>query len=230
MQNAVLILQNATNESKRSLDEIEQKIVKKIPEANEILDLCKRLRDAKSKLLELNEKISKLRIAQELFNQALSENLFPAAEIIEKACVERDLPKPKVEVIKTMKEQEQTYDNEIQATPTKIYTKNNKKKQSTPKKSLQKRSISNNEFREITEEEYATFDTRTFGYIGYNEIKNLYKVLWDFAQENEPGKIITRREIVDLDVKLNILQSALRFLKSLKRIELTKDGDVKTVF
>lgn len=229
MQSAVSALQSAANESKGALDEIERTIVRRMPEAGELLELCRRLRGAKSRLIALNAKVQLLTQAQEAFDRALSENLLPAAKILERACEERDISKPKVEFLRELDEQEPASGNPKQRTLITAGAKGSGKKQAPARMGTQRKHVAEPDFVDITEDEYATIDSKTYGHISYSDIRNLYKVLWDFAQESEPGKVITKREIVELGVKIKLLQSALRFLKSLKRIELTKDGNVKTV-
>ncbi|KAH0793636.1 hypothetical protein GPJ56_002469 [Histomonas meleagridis] len=229
MEAAVERLKVTCDDTKYSIDKIEQKIIENMPESREILELCQRLRNAKFRLLTLKTNVTKLTLAQEMLNQVLTENLFPASAIIEKACYSRNLPKPNV--IFSPKD-DHTYANEPQLTPVKAAPVKQPIKQ-TPKKSNQQKSSSRNapvaKFVEITDKEYSTLDTRTMGHVGLNELKDLHQFLWNYSQENEPNKIITKQEIINAGIKVRVLHVALRFLKTLKRIDLTKDGDVKCV-
>ena len=78
MEAAIDRLQVTCQDTKYSLDKIEQQVVKNLPESCEILDLCQRLRNAKYRLLNLKTQVTKLTLAQDMLNQALTENLFPA--------------------------------------------------------------------------------------------------------------------------------------------------------
>jgi hypothetical protein len=232
MEAAVASLEGACSKANSSISEMERKIRAAHPDAAPLLDLCDRLRAAKSRLLTENTNIAKLAEAQDSLKQNLAQFLVPASESITSACTARHLPPPRIAFgspISPDRKSNLSLEDTIQ--PHKVPDP----VPPPPKAVVKKKSQSKTqilpvfEFRQITSEEYATLDPRTMGHVSMAEVQDTYKNIWNWftSSDVEKGSVLSRRQISQTLPKARALPTALRFLKSLRRIDLTRDGDVK---
>jgi hypothetical protein len=243
MEAAVQRLERANKEAGESLDEIERKILLANPAAKPLLDLCARLRSAKARFLTLRVNTAQLFTIQDQLKQNLAQYLIPTAESIKLACTARSLPTPRVVFSSPGTEM----------TPPKVSVQFPapepipapvpalvEPKVRTPVAPKQTRHVSPRppkqplppppfcDFVDITDEEFASLDTRTMGHITIGEVRDVYKFIWTFFKDADDKKgILTRKLISESGARMRALPTALKFLKSLHRIDLTKQGDVK---
>jgi hypothetical protein len=240
MESAVCVLERAGREANESLDDVERKILSANPSAKQLLDLCARLRSAKGRLASIQANMTHLFTAQDQLKQNLAQYLVPTAESIKNACIIRNLPTPRV-VFSSPGDTRGSPEIPLAAVaatqPLSIVTA----KPATPAAPKQNRHISPRvakpapppqfgEFVEITEEEFASLDIRTMGHVTLSEVRDVYKFIWSHFKDLDDRKaILTRKLISESGAKMRALPTALRFLKSLHRIDLTKQGDVKWI-
>ena len=217
-------LQNTQIQIQNKLDNLESQIKSNIPEAGPLLDLINRFRVAKTKLINLKYKAVQYRAAEENLKSALSECLEPSANIIQRSC---KFPINSLSTTPTLQKFAQRQEQSFNLEPPSLERRT---KQITPKKIQSKSPISRMMYREVEEDELATLDTRSYGHISLNDIRELHQYIWDFFQvQDNKNRILQQKQIQDNFPKIRTLRSTLRFLRTLKRIDLTKDGDVKCV-
>ena len=239
MEAAVDALERAQQNANQTMDDIERKIRSTNPDAGPLLDLCNRLRSAKARLLQLKSDVTQLATAQDLLKQNLTQFLVPSSEMIKQACVERNLPAPKI-VFSSPKEAtieskpapvpvEQP--NPVKALPKKTQQEPKPKRPTTPKgrKARMPPEPPAIEIIDITDDEFAKLDLR-MGHITRQELQEVYVFIanW-YKQREDRTEVLTRQELAKSGVKMRAINSILRYLKVLKRIDLTKSGDVKWI-
>jgi hypothetical protein len=253
MQAAVAVLEEAGKEANESLDEIERKILFANPSAKPLLDLCARLRAAKSRLLAVKTTITQLFTAQDQLKQNLAQYLMPAAESIKGACLARSRPAPRIVFAASPTEQPSTDTLPIEslkvAPPPPVLPPVAEKKAPTPPVPKHNRHTSprvakphpplppappppaaEEPFVDITEDEFRRLDTRAFGNIPLAEVRDVYRMIWNFYKDQDDKSVVlTRKAMGELGAKMSCLLRVLKFLKSLRRITLTKDDNVRWV-
>jgi hypothetical protein len=246
MESAVQVLERAGREANESLDDVERRILSVNPAAKQLLDLCARLRCAKGRLLTIQANMTHLFTAQDQLKQNLAQYLVPTAESIKNACIARNLPTPRVvfsspTATQALPEVPLAPAPALASAPVAPPLAIIAGKAATPAAPKQGRHISPRqpkplpqpqfcEFAEITEEEFASLDIRTMGHVTLGEVRDVYKFIWGHFKDLDDKKaVLTRKLISESGAKMRALPTALRFLKSLHRIDLTKQGDVKWI-
>jgi len=221
MEEAVKTLDFALGSSNNQLNDIEKDLSSSLTEISPLLDICRRLRQLKTRTNNLSEKLKLVESSKEDLNDAINKYMIPASEMVSQRCTNNGIPYPQFSFFQNSKT---TVNN----------TETSKIKPSTPRKSIQPKAptpikpdeIEQNRNNEVTEEEHASIDVFTYGKVSLQELNDLLCAIKKFYKEN-PGVTITRRMLQDLGIKLNQLPSKLRILKTLHKIELNKNGDVK---
>lgn len=246
MEAAVEALEIAQRNAIYTMDEIERKIRASNPEASPLLDLCNRLRSAKTRLLQAKTDITDLISGQDLLRQNLTQYLIPSSEIIKQACTARNVPTPKIVFSSPPSSTGSNMaripspvpvEREIAAPKPPIPKKaasnaqsqSNLKRKSSPKlrKSRPQPELPVVEFTDITEAEFASLDTRTMGHTTFQEVQEVYRFIGNwYKQQEDITTVLTRATISKSGLKIRAMNTTLRFLKSLKKIDLTKGGDV----
>ena len=239
MEAAVDALERAQQSANQTMDDIERKIRSTNPEAAPLLDLCNRLRSAKARLLQVKTDLTQLATAQELLKQNLTQYLVPSSEMIKQACTARNLPAPKIVFSapgQTQLEEKPApvqveQQNPVKAIPKKTQQEPKAKRPATPKgrKARMPPEPPAIEIVDITEDEFAKLDLR-MGHITRQELQEVYVFIanW-YKQREDRTEVLTRQELAKSGVKMRAINSILRYLKCLKRIDLTKSGDVKWI-
>jgi hypothetical protein len=236
MESAVQVFERAGKEADESLDDVERKILCANPGAKQLLELCGRLRSAKGRLVTLKTNMDHIYTAQDHLKQNLANYLVPAADSIKNACIARNLPTPRVSFSSPASAQPQQPQPQAVApvvapvrpkvAPTPAAVKNSRHVSPRPAKVPPPPQFC--EFVDITEEEFASLDTRTMGHVTLAEVRDVYKFIWGYFKDLEDKKgVLTRKLISESGAKMRALPTALKFLKSIRRIDLTKQGDVK---
>ncbi|OHT10991.1 hypothetical protein TRFO_19473 [Tritrichomonas foetus] len=227
---AVNNLENTQNHVQNKLDEIEIQVCNDIPNSAPLFDLINRLRVAKNKLIDIKSKVIQYSQAEENLRNCISEYLEPASTIIKKSC---NAP-TNVHHVTTPQYQKQNREPEPSFQP-EVPTLERKVRQSTPKHNANlatktKSPIPQIVYHEVDQDELATLDTRSYGVIALNDIRELHQFIWDYFQNSDNiNKVLSQKQIQDQFPKIRTLRSTLRFLRTLKRIDLTKEGNVKCV-
>jgi hypothetical protein len=233
MEAAVLTLADACVSANHTVSQLENKILAAHPDAAPLLDLCNRLRSAKARLLALKTKIGTLNEQQDLLKQNLAQFLVPASEAITNACRARNLPAPRIAFGSP---RSPIQNSKIPAEPTLITDSISNQLPSASKGTMRRKSMGSKtqilptvEFHQVTAEEYATLDPRTMGHVSMPEVQEVYRHIWSHfnAAGFESDAILARRDVLQAMPKVRALPTALRFLKSLRRIDLNKEGDIK---
>ncbi|KAK8893244.1 hypothetical protein M9Y10_021661 [Tritrichomonas musculus] len=244
---AVGNLENIDTRCQRELDELENQLCGNIQNAAPLMSLCNRLRNAKVKLAFLKNKIDEYNNAEENLRVCVSKCLDPASNILHNAGRYQE-PQSNYNYNGnynynynpqsiTPKRQNQAFGSSINNRDDSFHNEiplpEKKNRQSTPKntgtsKIQMKSPVQQIQYQEVDEAELATLDTRSYGHISLNDIRELHQYIWDFFQNSaNKNKVLTQKQLQDDFPKIRTLRSTLRFLKSLKRIDLTKDGNVK---
>ena len=238
MLKAIENLENSELRCQKELDELEMRICSEIQNAAPLLDICNRLRAAKVKLALLKNKIDLYGNADAQLKMMISECLEPTMALLQSSANQHNAQSTNhqngfnskhngtpIRQVQTNYEtaDEVSHDNMPQE---------RKGRQTTPKHTTSNaRSKSPGPqlmYQEVDESELATLDTRSYGQISLNDIRELHQFIWDFFQNpSHKHSILTQKQIQDNFPKIRTLRSTLRFLKTLKRIELTKDGNIK---
>jgi hypothetical protein len=236
MESVVDALEAASREAADQIDEIEQRIRISMPDTAPLLDLCAQLRSARIRILALKLKISELGDARDLLQKNLGQYLAPASQAVKNACIARNLPAPRIRFGSPTAPQAPVED--VQPVKLAPSPAQSVKPAAIPAKPVRATSpkpvkavtlpLPVCQMREITEEEFASLDTRTMGHITMVELCEVYQFIWSFFNEQDHrNATLTRKVIADSGIRMRALPTALRFLKSLRRIDLTKQGDVK---
>jgi hypothetical protein len=243
MESAVALLERAGKEASESLDDIEHKILLASPAAKPLLDLCTRLRLAKSRLLTVKTNITHLLAAQDQLKQNLAQYLVPAADTVKGACLARNVSAPRIVFASPPPDQALTYVSPPVAPPAPVLRPTAEKKAPAPSLPKQSRHISprpakahiappptKDRFADITDEEFRQLDTRAFGNITLGDVRDTYRLIWNyFKQQGDKSVILTTKAMSELGAKMGSLLRVLKFLKSLRRIALTKDDNVRWI-
>lgn len=258
MIEAVENLENTETRCKRDLDELENRLCSEVQDAAPLMDLCNRLREAKVKLAFLKNKIDQYNIAAEDLRVCVSECLDPSSSLLHNLNrIQNNQPNGynynnnynnsynyngnynynNIPQSITPKRQNQGYQSQLNRGDDSFHNEiplpEKKTRQTTPKNTGNqsaklKSPVPQIQYQEVDEAELATLDTRSYGHISLNDIRELHQYIWDFFQNpSNKSKVLTQKQLQDDFPKIRTLRSTLRFLKTLKRIDLTKEGNVK---
>lgn len=256
MFEAVENLENTETRCKKQLDELEIRLCGDVQNAAPLIDLCNRLRDAKVKIAFLKKQIDQYNNAAENLRVCVSECLDPTSNLLHNLCSFQNNqqmahnnymgnynyngnynnnynPQPI-----TPKRQNQGYNSSFNNRDDSFHNEaplpEKKTKQTTPKSTgvsnakMKSPAPPQAQYQEVDEAELATLDTRSYGHISLNDIRELHQYIWDFFQNAaNKSKVLTQKQLQDDFPKIRTLRSTLRFLKTLKRIDLTKEGNIK---
>lgn len=234
MEEAVLAFEASTNRTSASIDQIEQQITQNFENAAPLLDLCRRLRTSQQRLNAIRSDCEKLSQEQDSLKVFLEKYLQPTSQSINDACIARGLPTPRITFASSPIESK-VVEAEIQPKINTISKPPIPKKPTTPRKQSfgqrrnQKTVVEEEpEFVQITEEEIENLDTRTMGRVRLQELQAAYQAIWNFYHlTDDKNKEMKRADFKDCEIKLTNLNTVLRYLKVLKRVDLSKEGNIK---
>lgn len=247
MFEAVENLENTETRCKKELDELENRLCGDVQNAAPLIDLCNRLRDAKVKLAVLKNKIDQYNIVTEDLRVCVSECLDPSSSLLHNLYRIQNNQPNGYEYYNynsynynpqsiTPRRQNQGYISAINndSFHNEIPIPEKKTRQTTPKNTVVQSSkmkspvVPQTQYQEVDEAELATLDTRSYGHISLTDIRELHQYIWNFFQNAaNKSKVLTQKQLQEEFPKIRTLRSTLRFLKTLKRIDLTKEGNVK---
>ncbi|EAY05643.1 hypothetical protein TVAG_216190 [Trichomonas vaginalis G3] len=239
MQEAIRVFEQSARQAGSSLDEIEERASSEFPGATQILDLCRRLREAKFRYQILCENIQKIQEANENLQKCINEDLIVTAKLVKSACAQEGVQVPSIipdQVTKQVAtktttaapaanttQNSQTTTNSTTTTKSKLpHPKTRSRAKAEPPKP-------EHEYVEITDEEFNSIPDFFKRNIKVDEIRQLHQYIFNFFYGN--GRVeetMSRKDLQNIEVGSikRKIESLLRCLKSLKRIQTDKSNNI----
>lgn len=222
MEQVLKFYEKRSKELDTEIDNIELDLSSQFEGLSQLVNLCKRVRNARERLEIIQQNIKLISNAKEELKRSIQED-FIVSEV----------------KIRTASQNQQNFIGGLPQISIRLGDENFSKLENTnvsmlssksslssfPRKTSsryggQSSNLNIPSFEEITDEEFASINPKEFGTIKNDEIKNVHRIVYDYFYSEKNTKPLSKAELIHRGASARTINSSVRILKQFRRVEL----------